>query len=166
MATGDTLGAWSADANHPPLTAFATPDTRNGHPVLDFDGTTDEEACFTGVMPHHYGGGSIAVRLLVGMTSATSGAARWQTDFERILSGTLDVDADSFSGTFQSAGLTIPGTAGVFTWVTITHTNAQIDGLVAGDAFRLKVRRDADGTSGTDDQTTDAELLAVELQEA
>jgi len=29
----------------------------------------------------------------------------------------------------------------------------------------LKIRRDADGTAGTDDVTTDAELVAVEIKE-
>ena len=42
---------------------------------------------------------------------------------------------------------------------------AQMDSLSAGEAFRLKLRRDADGTSGTDDVTTDAELLLVEVKE-
>lgn len=166
MAAGDTLVTWWADANHPPGSNWATLDQRNSHPVLDFDGTTDEEACFEGIMPQHYAGGSLKVRLLVGMTSATSGSARLQTDFERIQPGTLDTDADSFSGSFQSAGLTVNGTSGIFTWVEITHTSGQIDGVTAGDPFRLKVRRDADGTSGTDDQTTDLELMCVEIQEA
>ena len=37
--------------------------------------------------------------------------------------------------------------------------------VVAGDLFRIKVRRDADGTNGTDDITTDMELLAIEVVE-
>jgi len=42
---------------------------------------------------------------------------------------------------------------------------AQMDSLANGEAYRLKIRRDADGTSGTDDITTDAELVAVVLRE-
>jgi hypothetical protein len=50
--------------------------------------------------------------------------------------------------------------------VTITFTaGAQMGSLVAGEAFRLKIRRDADGTSGTDDITTDAHLMRVILRE-
>jgi hypothetical protein len=40
-----------------------------------------------------------------------------------------------------------------------------MDSLAAGEAYRLKIRRDADGTSGTDDITTDAELIAVNVKE-
>jgi hypothetical protein len=40
-----------------------------------------------------------------------------------------------------------------------------MDDLVAGEPYRLKVRRDADGTSGTDDIATDAELLSIEVLE-
>jgi len=37
--------------------------------------------------------------------------------------------------------------------------------VVAGDLFRLKIRRDADGTNGTDDITTDMELIGIEIVE-
>jgi hypothetical protein len=49
---------------------------------------------------------------------------------------------------------------------TITFTDgADMDSLAAGEAFRLKIRRDADGTGGTDDITSDCELLRVVLRE-
>ena len=52
------------------------------------------------------------------------------------------------------------------TLVTITYTaGAAMDNLAAGEMFRLKIRRDADGTNGTDDTTTDAELYGVEIKE-
>ena len=165
MASGDRLAFWWASDNHPPSSAFATVDSRNAHIVLDFDAATDEEACFEDIVPPWYGGGSWKVRLFVGMTSAIAGSARWQTDVERLQPGTLDVDSDSFTGTFQSGALTAPATAGIFTWVEITHTNAQIDGCVVGDPFRLKVRRDADGTSGTDDASGDGEIMCIEVVE-
>jgi hypothetical protein len=40
-----------------------------------------------------------------------------------------------------------------------------MDSLAAGEPFRLKVRRDADGTSGTDDIATDAELVRIVIRE-
>ena len=77
----------------------------------------------------------------------------------------LDIDADSFA-TANSAGGTAPGTSGQVIKVTTTHTTgAEMDSLAAGEAFRLKIRRDADGTSGTDDITTDAENLRVVIKE-
>ena len=166
MASGDTLAVFTALSASFPASNFATPDLRNNHPVLDFDGSTDEEVYFEGVMPAHYGGGSIVIDLYVALSSATSGTSRWQTDFERINSAGPDLDSDSFSGSFQSAGGSASGTSGIPTAISITHTSAQIDSLAAGEPFRLKVRRDADGTSGTDDITTDAELVRVVLREA
>ena len=48
----------------------------------------------------------------------------------------------------------------------ITFTNgAQMDSLAVGEPYRLKVRRDADGTSGTDDVATDAQIIAIEIKE-
>jgi hypothetical protein len=151
--------------NEPPTANFATFDTRNGHPVLDFDGTTDEEAVFSGVLPDGYTGGGLTVDTWWSFTSATSGSLRVQAAIERIDVSSLDIDADSFAS-FQSAGGSAPGTTGQVIKVSITFTNgAQMDSLAAGEAFRLKIRRDADGTSGTDDITTDAELLMVQVKE-
>ncbi len=163
--TGDTLIVFTALAATFPAANFATPDLRNNHPVLDFDGSTDEECFFEGVLPAFYGGGGLVVDLYVAHTSATTGTSRWQTDYERLNEGGPDLDADSFSGTFQSAGGAASATSGIATKISIAHTNAQIDGAGPGEPFRLKVRRDADGTSGTDDITTDAELLRVVVRE-
>ncbi len=167
MATGDTLITFVPQAVTFPASNFATPDLRNTHPTLDFDGSTDEEAYFEGVMPAHYGGGSVIVDLYVALSSATSGTSRWQTDFERLNNAGPDLDSDSFSGSFQSAGGSANVTSGIVTVISITHTvGAQIDSLAAGEPFRLKIRRDADGTSGTDDIATDAELTRVIIREA
>lgn len=163
MASGDSLLIFGPLSNEPPSSAFATIDLRNGHPVLDFDAATDESAVFTGILPRRYGGGGLTVYLHWTATSATSGATRWEVAFEAI-SG-LDIDADSFAAT-QSAGGTANGTSGIETVTTVAFTDgAQMDSVAAGGAFRLKVTRDANGTTGTDDMTGDAELLAVEIKE-
>ena len=165
MASGDTLNVFTPLHNEPPATIYATLDARNAHPVLDFDGAADEEAVFTGILPRHYAGGGLTVYLHVMFSSATSGNAYWQVAFERMDDGTLDTDADSFAA-FQGAAGNPNGTSGIMTLVTITFTSgAQMDSLAAGEMFRLKVRRDADGSVGTDDVTTDAELVGVEIKE-
>ena len=168
-ATGGSGGAFALvfrpQANEPPTSAFATLDTRNAHPVLDFDGATDEEAVFTAVLPAGYAGNGLTVQTWWMFTSATSGSLRVQAAIERIDVSSLDLDADSFAA-FQSAGGTAPGTSGRVILVPVTFTDgAQMDSLAAGELFRLKIRRDADGTSGTDDITTDAELVAVLVKE-
>ena len=162
-ATTDTLAVFTPLHNEPPAAAFATLDTRNAHPVLDFDGATDEEAVFTGVMPDNYAAGGITVKLHVAFTTATTGTANIEVSWERITG--LDIDADSFA-TMTDGSATPNGTSGIETVVSIAFANgAAIDSVVAADLFRLKVRRDADGTNGTDDITTDMELLGIEVTE-
>lgn len=165
MASGNTLCIFLPQDATFPASNYATPDLRNTHPVLDFDGSTDEEAYFEGHLPNNYAGGGLTVDLYISFSSATSGNSRWQADFERQNAGGSDLDADSFSGTFQSAGGVPNGTSGITTKVSIALSNAQIDSLAANEPFRLKIRRDADGTSGTDDVTTDAELHRVVIRE-
>lgn len=165
MATGNTLLVFGPNDNEPPSSAYATLDTRNLHPTLDFDGATDEEAVFTAVLPAHYAGGGLTILSFWAFTSATTGSLRVQTGIERIDASSLDIDADSFAA-FNSAGGTAPGTSGQVIAVTTTHASgAEMDSLAAGEMFRLKIRRDADGTSGTDDIATDAELIAVHVKE-
>jgi len=163
MASGDTLAVFTPLHNEPPATIFATPDTRNAHLALDFDGSADEEAVFSGILPRNYAGGGLTVYLHVRFTSATSGNAYWQAAFET--KAGLDIDADSFAA-FQGSAGNPNGTSGIETIVPIIFTDgAQIDSLAVGNAFRLKVRRDADGSAGTDDVTTDAELYEIEIKE-
>lgn len=163
MASGDTLCVFKASDNEPPSSNYATFDTRNGHLVLDFDAGTDESAIFRGIMPRNYAGGGVTVYLHWKATSATSGTTRWATAFEAVAS--QDIDSDGFA-TAQTVGGTANGTSGVETVTSIAHTSGgQMDSVAAGEEFRLKVTRDADGTSGTDDMTGDAELSAIEIKE-
>ena len=72
MAAGNSLIIFNALANEPPSSNYATLDTRNGQPCLDFDASTDESAIFSGLLPRHYAGGGLTVRLYWAATSATS----------------------------------------------------------------------------------------------
>lgn len=162
MASGDTLVVFVPQAGMPPATNYATFDQRNSRLVADFDAATDESLVFRGVLPRNYASGGITVNLIWMATSATSGSCRWATSFERC---NTDQDADSFA-TANTAGGTANATSGITTTTAIAHTDgAQIDSVAVGEEFLLKVTRDADGTSGTDDMTGDAELVAVELKE-
>ena len=162
MATTDTLLTFNPADNVPPSSAYATFDTRNGHLVLDFDAATDEAAVFAGVLPKTYAGGGLTIRIHTTATSATSGDFILTAAIERMDTG-LDLDADSFA-TAQTATSTTSGTSGAITVTTITMTSgAQMDSLVAGEAFRLKITRDAD--AGGDTMTGDLELHRVEVRE-
>lgn len=162
MASGDTLITFGVQANQPPAANYATLDTRNSHPVLDFDPTTDESAVFSDVMPRHYSGNGITVTVEWMATTGTTGNVIWQGAFERGDTGT-DLDTDSFA-TAQSVTTAAPGTNGAPAYSAITFSNAQIDSLVAGEGFRFKLTRNA--SSASDTMTgSDAEVLRVELKE-
>jgi hypothetical protein len=149
-----------------PTSAYATPDTRNGRPCIDFDdGTsTNDEACyFSGVMPDGYiSGHDLDVTLVWAATSATTNEVRWFVDLERV-NTTLDVDTDSFSGNGETSDETCPGTNGYVKYSTLTLNGSSLDGVQAGEYFRLKVQRI--GTHGNDDMTGDAELFVVHIKE-
>lgn len=165
MASGNTLLVFTPQANQPPAASYATPDVRNGLLVLDFDAAADEHAIFVGILPRHYGGGGLTVYLHLMFSSATSGAARFIAALERHLAGTDDSDADSFA-TGVSGAATAVSPSGTEVVLAIAFTEgAQMDNLVVGERFRLKITRDADGSTGTDDATGDAELVAVEIKE-
>src|SRR3990167_1761081 len=162
MASGDSLVIFTPLSNEPPSSNFATFDTRNAHPVLDFDDTTEEKVVFTGIMPRNYAGGGVTNTIFWTGGTATSGTVVWQTAFERI--GTvLDIDGDSFA-TGNNGTTVAPSTTGSLTSTAIAHTDgAQIDSIAVGEVFRMYVTRevaDADDSMGGD-----AELRAIEIKE-
>ena len=159
MATGNTLAILLPYGNEPPAATYATLDTRNAQPCLDFDADTDEYAQWSFVVPSHYAAGGFTVILHVAFSSATSGTANVEVQVER---GTTDKDADSFA-TMTDGGAAADGTSGVETQLTVALAN--MDSIVAGDHVRLRVTRDANGTNGTDDATGDMELYSIEVRE-
>lgn len=164
MASGNTLISWRATANHPPASAYATPDTRNSHPVLDFDASTDENAIFAGVLPRHYAGGGVTVTIAWMASTATSGNVIRNAAFERLTNNDQDLDADGFATAIAASAAAANGTSGKLTYTTIAFTDgAQMDSLAVAEAFRLQVTRDAD--NGSDTMTGDAEVLSVEIRE-
>ncbi len=148
--------------NEPPGSNFATLDTRNQHPVLDFDDAVNESAIFTGVVPRNYAGGGLTVYIHYAMSSAISGDIDWDVAFERIGDQQQDIDADGFAAVQSVDNTVVPGTSGNVDIVSIAFTDgAQMDSIAAGESFRLKITRDAVG----DMAVGDAELGAVEIKE-
>ena len=163
MASGDTLLIFRPQDNEPVASNFATIDTRNLHPVLDFDATTNESAVFSAVMPRSYAGTTgLTVFLHYALTSATTGNTDWDVAFERIGDQQLDIDGDSFAAVNSVDNTTVPGTAGLVDIVSITFTDgADMDSVAVGEGFRMKVTRDA----AADTAAGDAELRFVEIKE-
>lgn len=161
MASGDTLCMFDALCGGPPSTNYATVDHVDGSYCLDFDTTTQEAVIFTAVMPQNYAGGDLSVYLHWAATSATSGTIGWTLELER------KADGDSMaSGSWASAttvtAATVPGSAQAKASSSATISGAALDGITAGDLFRLRVKRDV----ANDTATGDAELYSVEIREA
>ncbi len=163
MATGDTLLIFAPQSGEAVSSNYATFDTRNLHPVLDFDASTNESVVFSGVMPRNYAGTTgVTVYLHYSMTSATSGDVDWDVAWERIGDQALDIDADSFAAVNSVDNTTVPGTSGNVDVVSIAFTDgADMDSVAAGEGFRLKITRDA----VSDTATGDAELRFIEVKE-
>lgn len=141
-----------------PASNYASWDTRNIRPVADFDASTDESLIFLLKIPDTWTGGDIDVYIDFAMTSATTGNVVWQAAWER---GNTDIDSDSFATAVGSGQVAVSGTSGIKSRGTITFDSTEIDGAVAGDLVWVKLNRDADSTSATDDAAGDAELELV-----
>lgn len=160
MASGNTLLIFTPLGNEPPTSNFATPDTRNAHPVLDFDDSTSESAVFSAVMPRNYSGGGLTVYIHYSAI-ATSGDVDWDVSFERIGDQQQDVDSDGFAAVNSVDGTTVPGTSGLVDIVNVTFTDgADMDSVAAGESFRLKIARDIADTA-----VGDIELHKIEIKE-
>ena len=157
-----TIARFFPRDNEPPATNFATLDTRNSHPCLDFDTTTQESAIFRGIIPE----GSVmtsgvTVCVQWAATSATSGTIGWDVAFERIASGGIDIDSDSFGTAQTVTATTVSGTSGITTLTSVNFSQAQLpSSLAAGEMYRVRIRRDV----ATDTASGDEELLGVEIK--
>ena len=156
-----TLMRWNAQDNQPPASAYATFNTRNSIGVLEFDAATAEDAVFVGIVPEaaDFTTGISVFLHWMGAT-ATSGNTIWTTAFER---SNTDLDADSFATGINSSASAASGTSGIITKLQNDHSGSEIDGMTAGDLFRLKVTRKAADASDT--MTGDAQLVAVEIRQ-
>jgi len=162
MASGDTLVVFHPYNNEPPATNYATLDTRNQRPCLDFDAATNESAVFSGIMPRHYAAGGVTVYLHWAASTDTTDTHHcyWDVGFE--LCTGLDMDGDSFAAVNSVDTDHCNATSGIETVTAVTFTDgADMDSVIAGALFRMIVTRDA----ASDDMTGDGELYAVEIKE-
>lgn len=160
----DTLCVLLPHAYFPSATAYATRDTRNSTPVLDFDADTDESALWLDVMPVRYAGGGLTVDIMFAMTSATNGDVVWCAQFERIGIGEQSIESDDFASEKSAVVSVYSIVASRVKQATLTFTDgAEMDSLESGEPFRIRVYRDADNAYDT--ATGDAELVAVHIKE-
>lgn len=161
MASGNTLAIFTPLGNEPPATNYATIGSRNGHPTLQYDDTTGWAAIFTAVMPQTYSNTTGITVYIAASAVATSGTMGWLVALERMDTGT-DIDGDSFAGDQTVTAATVPGTSGQPLTLNVAITKgANMDSVVAGDPFRLRITRDV----ANDTAVGNTEILAVEIRE-
>lgn len=160
MASGNTLAAFFPTDNEPPATNYATLNlsATSLHPTLDFDTTTAEGAIFTGILPRNYAGGGITVYVNWAI-AATSGTVGWTVEFERVNTA---ITTDSYAGAQTITAVTVSGSTLVplITNVAVTD-GANVDSMVVGDTFRVRLKRDV----ANDTAAGDAFFLGMELKE-
>ena len=163
MASGNTLLVFTALAGEPPASNYATLDTRNNHPCLDFDQTTGETTYFSGIMPQNYSDTTgVTVVLHWAGSAVGTNTVGWLVAFERMGDGGTDIDSDSFAADATVTAEAADATTGILDLSSVNITKgANMDSVVAGDAFRLRVTRDV----ANDNLAGDAELYAVEIRE-
>lgn len=161
MASGDTLCRLFPMGNEPPSTNFATLGLRNFHPTLQFDDTTGWAAIWTDIMPSTYAN-TTGVTVLINATAvAVTGTMGWLVAFERMDSAT-DLDADSFAADQTVTAVTVPATSGDILQTSVAITKgANMDSVVAGDTFRLRITRDV----ASDTAVGNTEIMSVEIRE-
>ena len=163
MASGDTLVVFHPYNNEPPASAYATLDTRNSRPCLDFDASSNESAVFSSVMPQHYAQTTgVTVYIHYAMSTAEANTVDWDAAFELVGDQDYDIDGDGFAAVNSTDDTTVPATSGLVDIISIAFTDgADMDSVTPGDGFRLQITRDA----SSDDATGDAEVYWVEIRE-
>lgn len=129
---------------------------------LAYDATTDEAAFWTFVADS-YGSGNVTVDVYWYADTATSANVVWEVQLAAITADTdtQDVETKAFA-TLNFVQDTHLGTTGQRVHkASVTVSN--LDSLAAGDVLTLRLARDANGTSATDDMTGDAIVVAVEV---
>jgi hypothetical protein len=173
MAAGDSLFTLTPMARSGPATAAAALDVIAGAsspaesiPVLSFDAATDENADFAVQLPYTYAGGGLTFVIAWTSISATSATCRWEIAVRRFADDAEDLDTTSQTYDFNGVGATAPSAAGEIVYDNVTFTNgADMDSWAAGEWAILRVKRDADGTNGTDDMTGDGAIVSILCRE-
>lgn len=161
MASGDVHAKIYPAQLIKPSSGGAAHGSRNGHPHVGFDDTTDEHMIASDSL-NDYGAAGLDVDIWFCAETAITGNVEFEVSFERIGDGVLDTDVDSFA-TAQSTGATaVPGTSGYEKKVTISFSDAQIDGLQSWEGFRVKVERK---TAVASNALDDAQIRRIIIRE-
>lgn len=165
MASGDTLAVFTPECQVPLITGtLMSFNLRNGHLVLEAAAGAADGATFASVMPYNYTAAvGITARVTWASKTVTTGTMGWDVTFERD-SGTSgdDIAADHWATAQAIIAITVPGTSGLMaiSSIAITAGATGTASTVAGDAYRVRLRR-----LSTDTAAGVAQVLSLELRE-
>lgn len=163
MASGDLLYVFRPGSNEPPAANFATDGVRGARRVLEFDADTNQAAQFVGLMPAQYSNATgIDVTLHCFSDDNNAAHAAYFSVYLESLENGVDLDSDSYGSAATDYG-NPDATAGESWTIAISLPKANMDGVIKGDPFRLKVERDADNAS--DDVTGDVQVFLIVVRE-
>lgn len=158
-----TLDSWWADEQRPTAsTNFPIQQwTTNLTPYTSWASGATIAAFFTGVIPQGslFSTNGVKVRIQWNSSTATTGAAVWGAAYERF--GVATVNSDNF-GTEVTLASTVGGTVNIDTEADISIPYANMNSSVAGDPFRLRIRR---VTGGSDTLVGPAFLFSVTMEQ-
>jgi uncharacterized cupin superfamily protein len=137
--------------------------SRNSHPTLDYDDTTDEAAVWERVVSKDYSGGNVIFDVDCVAATATTGNAVIGIEVERLNAGGHDIDTDSWATQKLSSATAVPGTSGVIFRITVTLSNSEADSIAAGDGVRYRVQ--AKPTDGGWSMSGDLQVLKVNVRQ-
>lgn len=148
----------------PPATTAATFNTFAGTstpaetiPTLDFDAATDEFMDFYGEA-RGYGGGGLTLTIPWISAAATTGDCIWNAAIRAIPDDAEDLNTTAHTYDVNAVTSTTASAAGEVQYADITFTDgADMDSLANGEAFILRLSRDAN--NGSDTLAGDALLL-------
>lgn len=149
-----------ANSGYAPSSNPARPDARTQQPVLAFDGTTAWFWEWITRLPESYNGNGLAVDIL--WTAAGSGNCVWNAAFSRIQVGVTNLNNAPTYATAQAVTTAAPGANPLATLSTITFTNSQIDGALAGEPVKFRLSRDA--ANGSDTLAQEAQVFQVAVR--
>lgn len=157
----DTLGYISAH-DFDFSQAEATPDKVGSHFCAVFADSGDDFIHMDGFMPQAYDGASVQFKIFFASPTTASGNVKWDLQVERLANNGTAITADSFDVvTSTTKGVGTPTVASL-AYGIITVTSGNMDGVVAGEYFRLKLIRDT--TDAADTLTGDAVVLGVAFE--
>lgn len=136
-----TVGAWDPLGANPLATNYGVVQWVNQTPFLSFiNGSNTITSFFIGVVPWGapLSAAGVKVDLPWSSHTSTTGNVTWGAAYERL--GVAAVTADNY-GTEVTVTTTVGGSIDIDVTTTVAIPYANMNSSVAGDPFRLRIRR-------------------------